>query len=99
MRNINQKLIAVVSDEDSGICPALDAIPELVHILCSKHKIANIMKLISPKNPNFNLFINYVNTLFYSRSEITANSAKTMLYQKFPEIISYFKDNVFSIDY
>ena len=99
LHTINPKLIAIISDEDSGICPALDAIPEIVHILCSKHKISNIMKLVSPKNPDYNLFIYYVNTLFYSRSEHVADSAKTVLYQKFPEIIHYFEDNVFSIDY
>ena len=91
---INPLLKAVISDEDSSICPVMDEFSDLVHILCAKHKISNLIKKIPSKHPKVKLFIELINKIFYSRFEKTAVSAKNKLYEEFPEIVSYFDEHV-----
>ena len=45
--NLFQQIKCVISDEDTSIISALFEYNEVYHILCSKHKIANIYKHIN----------------------------------------------------
>lgn len=88
---------AIISDEDSAICPAIDEFSGIFHILCAKHKISNISKIISSKHPKLNLYKELISKIVYSRCESIAIAALNELYKNFPEVIDYFENNVIPI--
>ena len=85
----------IISDEDNGICAAMDEYPNICHILCLKHKIAIVQNLIGKNHPNREKFLELINVMFYSRSIIQSNEAVNEIYKEFPEVIHYFENNIF----
>ena len=91
---INPKLICVISDEDLGICTAMDEFDQIKHILCIKHKIANILKLISSTNSKREEFEKYLYSMFYTRDEFFARKMYHKIICNFPSLAEYFEENV-----
>ena len=50
-------LRCIISDEDNGICAAMDEYPNICHFLCLKHKIAIVQNLIGKNHPNREKFL------------------------------------------
>ena len=91
------KLKCIISDEDSGICSAMNNFPNIFHLLCIKHKIAKVLNLISRTNPKKEEYYALVNTFFYSRSIKESTESIYKIYQNFPEVRNYFEANIYPI--
>ena len=95
--NLFPQIKCVISDEDTSILSSLYDFPNVSHILCSKHKIANIYKQINIKNYSEGQLLQFkqlINQYFYSRSRSKSDEALNSLYNNFPEIQEYFENYV-----
>lgn len=95
--NLFPQIKCVISDEDTSIISALFEFSDIYHILCSKHKIANIYKHINISNYDEiqqKEFEFCLNEFFYSRSSLISNNALNKILKCFPEVRPYFEEYV-----